>query len=104
MFFNVFPLSATSEYAMLAIEHLFKKCGNYFFFFLSLLIFPCGIIASVSFSRTTGPTLEKVQCEIKRLPPAQWAHLDTKEFQEIVFVYADNPHQLFIRHYKFNDM
>jgi hypothetical protein len=102
MFFNLFPQSATREYAMLPIEHLFKKCGHDFV--LSFLIFWCGIIASVSFFCTTVPTLEKVQCEIKRLPSPQWAHLDTKEFQEIVFVCADSPHQFFIRHYKFNDM
>jgi hypothetical protein len=87
---------------MLPTEHPFKEREHYLF--LSLLIFWCAIIASISFFRTTVPTLEKVQHEIKRLPSPQWAHLDTKGFQEIVFVCADNPHQFFIRHYKFSDM
>jgi hypothetical protein len=49
------------------------------------------------------PALKKVQPKIQRLPSPQWAHLDTEIFQEVVIVCADNPHQLFIRHYKFSD-
>jgi hypothetical protein len=101
-FFNVFPLSATREYAMLPIEHLFYVCRIEHF--LSLLMCLCGIFINVSFSCTKVPNLEKGQCKIKTLPSPQWAHLDAEEFQEVVFVCADSPHQFFVRHRKFNDM
>lgn len=56
------------------------------------------------FHHTAVPTLVKVQSKMQTLPSPQWAHLDNEEFQKIVSYSVQDPHLLFIRQYKFNDM
>jgi len=41
---------------------------------------------------------------MQTLPSPQWAHLDNEVFQQIVSYSVQDPHLLFIRQYKFNDV